>query len=215
MNFAELLSKGGPVVYLLLCASILALAIVFLKLFQFRKLNWAHYKKVSSLVKNINSQAIEDSLSQLEGLPSPLARVVEAALIGASKENLNEDQLKAEITRVGSIELRSLDSFLRTLGAIAHLAPLLGLLGTVLGMIKAFRELEGTEVAVNPALLAGGIWEALVTTALGLIVAIPTLAFYYYFEGKIDDTKASMKDVSTRFLLRFKNKAENSETRDA
>ncbi len=210
MNPSELILKGGPVIYLLLSLSVLALAIVILKFIQFRKIAWGQYQQISPLIKNISSSTIDSSIEQLASFSSPVARVIEAALRGKAEQNLSEDHLQAEMTRVGSAELRELDSFLRPLGAIAHLAPLLGLLGTVLGMINAFRDLEGSKVAANPALLAGGIWEALLTTALGLIVAIPTMAFYYYFEGKIDDTKASMRDASTRILLRFKNWTEPS-----
>ena len=83
---------------------------------------------------------------------------------------------------------------------IANLSPLLGLLGTVMGMIGAFAQLEGAGTKVDPALLAGGIWEALLTTAFGLSVAIPSLAAYYILEGQVDNVRANMKDAATRVL---------------
>jgi len=76
------------------------------------------------------------------------------------------------------------------LGIIAHVTPLLGLLGTVTGMIRAFRQIEGLSGRVNASLLAGGIWEALLTTAFGLVVAIPTFVMYHYFNQKLDEADA-------------------------
>ena len=114
-----------------------------------------------------------------------------------------QEDVEAEMTRVGSAELKNLEAWLRPIGAIAHLAPLLGLLGTVLGMIQAFQKIGVSANQVSPALLAGGIWQALLTTAFGLIVAIPTMAAYYYLEGIVDDVRAKMKDASSRLLIRF------------
>ncbi|MFP6717413.1 MAG: MotA/TolQ/ExbB proton channel family protein, partial [Alphaproteobacteria bacterium] len=82
----------------------------------------------------------------------------------------------------------------------ANLSPLLGLLGTVLGMIKAFARLESAGTKVDPAILAGGIWEALLTTAFGLSVAIPALAAFYILEGQVENVRAQMKDATIRVL---------------
>ena len=89
---------------------------------------------------------------------------------------------------------------MRGLEVIASLSPLLGLLGTVLGMIKAFVRLESAGTKVDPAILAGGIWEALLTTAFGLSVAIPALAAFYILEGQVENVRAQMKDASIRVL---------------
>jgi biopolymer transport protein ExbB len=125
--------------------------------------------------------------------------VVEAA----RSEKLPPADIEAEVSRVGSAEIRNLESWLRGLSGIAHLSPLLGLLGTVMGMITAFIRLEEAGSKVNPSILAGGIWEALLTTAFGLIIAIPAMAAFYYLEGEVDRVRAAMKDVSVRVLLHF------------
>ena len=83
---------------------------------------------------------------------------------------------------------------------IANLSPLLGLLGTVLGMIKAFSKLESAGTKVDPTILAGGIWDALLTTAFGLSVAIPALAAFYLLEGKVENSRSLMKDSATRVI---------------
>jgi biopolymer transport protein ExbB len=94
-----------------------------------------------------------------------------------------------------------LESWLRALSSVAHLSPLLGLLGTVLGMITSFRRIEQAGSAVDPAVLSGGIWEALLTTAFGLTIAIPSMAAFYFLEGEVDRVRATMKDTTSRVLL--------------
>ena len=91
---------------------------------------------------------------------------------------------------------------LRGLGIIGHISPLLGLLGTVAGMIEAFITIEELGGRVDASVLAGGIWEALITTAFGLSVAIPAIVFYHYFEGRVDDIAAQMKDAASEILER-------------
>jgi biopolymer transport protein ExbB len=112
-------------------------------------------------------------------------------------------QVEAEVGRVGSAEIRKLESYLRGLSAIAHLSPLLGLFGTVTGMIRAFMKVQEAGARVDASLLAGGIWEALLTTAFGLAVALPAMAAYYYLEGEVDQARGTMKDVSVRILVHF------------
>ena len=98
---------------------------------------------------------------------------------------LNDEQKSAEIKTVVIQGLKKIESFLPTLDIIAQVSPLLGLLGTVIGMISSFNQLELGGSLVDPSVLAGGIWTALLTTAIGLIVAIPALISHHYFEKKI------------------------------
>jgi biopolymer transport protein ExbB len=106
--------------------------------------------------------------------------------------------LRTEIVRrEGSLQLERVEKRLRVLAAISHLAPLLGLLGTVLGMVLAFAKIEGLQGAMKPADLAGGIWQALLTTVFGLVVAIPCMAAYHGFEGLADKIARRMQFVVT------------------
>ena len=104
------------------------------------------------------------------------------------------------VARVARSQLKSLTVYLRGLDVIVTLAPLLGLLGTVLGMIAAFQALEQTAGRASPALLAGGIWEALLTTAVGLAIAIPAAAALHGFESVVERIRHAMEDAATRFF---------------
>jgi hypothetical protein len=119
--------------------------------------------------------------------------VMDREMLQASRE--------AEISRVGSADIRYLETHMRGLEMISNVAPLLGLLGTVMGMVEAFSRLEGAGTRVDPAMLAGGIWEALLTTIGGLVVAIPAVAAYYIFDSIIERVRGSMKEVSLQIMM--------------
>ena len=112
----------------------------------------------------------------------------------------DEALVREEMQRVGARELESLRSHLRVLEVIGTLSPLLGLFGTVLGMIEAFRRLEEAGSRVDPAILSGGIWEALLTTAIGLAVAIPAVAALNWLERKVERLRHDMEDCATRLF---------------
>lgn len=127
---------------------------------------------------------------------SPLGRVLAAGLMTRTQER---DLMKASIEEVGGHVAHELERYLNALGTIAAVTPLLGLLGTVVGMIKVFTNITNVGVG-NPALLAGGISTALVTTASGLMVAIPSLMFYRYFRGRVDGLVIDMEKESLKLV---------------
>ena len=200
-----LIEKGGPVMLVLLGLSVIALAIILVKLYQFARSRLRRTAFIDPVIGALNHGDTRGALARLGESPNPVARVMETAIETASDIRLSEADRDAEISRVGAAEVRNLESFLRGLEVIANLSPLLGLLGTVIGMISAFAKLEGAGTKVDPAILAGGIWEALLTTAFGLCVAIPALAAYYLLEGRVDETRAAMKDAVTRVLGTYKS----------
>jgi biopolymer transport protein ExbB len=193
-----LLAKGGPVMAVLLALSVVALAIILVKLYQFARARLGRTDFIDPVIGALG--AGDDALALLAREPHPVARVMETAIVAAGNARLGPEDRDAEIGRVGTAEIRNLESHLRGLEVIANLSPLLGLLGTVLGMIKAFAKLESAGSKVDPALLAGGIWEALLTTAFGLVIAIPALAAFYMLEGRVETVRATMKDAATRVL---------------
>jgi len=193
-----LLAKGGPVMLVLLLLSVAALAIVLVKLYQFARLGLGRTGFVERAVAALGRGERDQALALLASRAHPVARVMEAVLAADADPDLGPDDREAEINRVGSAEIRNLESYLRGLDVIANLSPLLGLLGTVLGMIEAFARLEAAGSKVDPALLAGGIWEALLTTAFGLVLAIPALGAFYMLEGRVDTVRAAMKDAVVR-----------------
>lgn len=197
---AGMLVKGGPVMVVLLLVSVVALAIILVKLFQFARARLGRTAFIDPVIVALGRGERDAVLTALRNETHPVARVMETAVITGSNARLTADDRAAEIARVGTAEIRNLESYLRGLEVIANLSPLLGLLGTVLGMIGAFSKLEAAGSKVDPALLAGGIWEALLTTAFGLVIAIPALAAYYMYEGRVETVRAAMKDAVVRVL---------------
>ena len=203
MAIISLIQKGGPVMYVLLVISVAAVAIALLKLYHFYRCGVWRRGEVRDIVDLLDDGETNQILKLLSESPSPVARVAESAIECAEMPQLDQADIKQEVQRVGSAELRNLESMLKTLSVTAHLSPLLGLLGTVLGMIVAFSDLESSGMRADPALLAGGIWEALLTTAFGLAIAIPCFAIFYYLDGEVDRVRARMKDVVARIYLHY------------
>jgi biopolymer transport protein ExbB len=185
------LANGGPVMWLLLALSLIASAIVIAKLIQFaliRPLNAAPGDAVLDLL----SQSQNDTARALaEAGKDPLSRTLRATLTIA-------EGWEDEAVRVARQQIESLRGGLRGLELIAAVAPLLGLLGTVFGMIEAFRALEQAGSQVDPSLLSGGIWEALLTTAAGLSVAIPALAAFHWFDRSLERLRFLLEDRLAR-----------------
>jgi biopolymer transport protein ExbB len=127
---------------------------------------------------------------------SPLGRVLAAGLVNLAH---SREVMKESLEDAGRQVVQELERFLNTLGTIATITPLLGLLGTVIGMIKVFAAITAHGVG-NPAVLAGGISEALITTAAGLAVAIPSLMFYRYFRGKVTMIVLRMEEEALRLV---------------
>lgn len=204
MDASTILSKGGPIMYLLLAMSVLAMTVVLIKLTSFVRMGVRRTDFVDQAFAKVHDKDEAGALAVLADSPSPVARVMETAVRVGNDPTMPPPDSEAEINRVGSAQIHGMESWLRTLSSIAHLSPFCGLLGTVLGMIGAFIQLETAGSRVDPALLSGGIWEALLTTAFGLAVAIPTMAAYFYLEGEVDKVRARMKDVSVRVLVNYR-----------
>jgi biopolymer transport protein ExbB len=194
----EILDKGGVVMYPLLALSILALAIIILKIYHFTRAQLRRLAFVDGVVGHLADHDIKQARRVLVSQVNPVARVMERAIEMSFEPNLGEKDRDAEIGRVGSGEVRRLESYLGGLEIIANLSPLLGLLGTVFGMIRAFVEVEKAGSKVDPAILAGGIWEALLTTAFGLSIAIPALGAFFLFEREVERLRSAMKDSVVR-----------------
>lgn len=139
---------------------------------------------------------------------SPLGRILAAGL--ANREHPREI-MKEVIEDTGRQVVHELERYLNTLGTIASITPLLGLLGTVIGMIKVFTAITAQGVG-NPGVLAGGISEALITTAAGLSVAIPSLMFYRYFRGRVDELVLRMEEEALKLIEVMHGQRERDET---
>jgi len=197
-GLTALLETGGPVAGVLLLFSVLALTIVLLKLWQFTVLGVGRRRFIDRALDYWRDGDPGQALGVLERVRNPAAEVLEVAIRGRWRSPDNEHRVREEVERVASARLESLRRYLRGLELVATLSPLLGLLGTVLGMIEAFRRLEAAGQQVDPAILSGGIWEALLTTALGLAVAIPAVIMLNWLERVIERLAHRMEDAVTQ-----------------
>lgn len=199
------LSKGGPIVGILVFLSIIAFAIIAVKIAQFYKSGVygraqrreAYIAPALQAIERGDLNAARDVLRKAQG---PIARLMEAGIAVKWDRNVREQDVEDEIARVGGNLLTRLQSYFRWLEVIGNVAPLLGLLGTVIGMIGAFQALEEAGSKVDPSILSGGIWVALLTTAVGLTVAIPAVTALNLFESRLDAFRQEMRDVSARLI---------------
>ncbi|MEL6794233.1 MAG: MotA/TolQ/ExbB proton channel family protein, partial [Pseudomonadota bacterium] len=141
---------------------------------------------------------VDEALAVVEGRSGVRSRLVAAAI--AARRDMGEAAAREEVARVAKGLIARARAGLRGLELISTIAPLLGLLGTVLGMIAAFQALQEAGSRADPAALAGGIWEALLTTAAGMAVAIPASAALVWFESVIDRLRLDMEDAATRIF---------------
>ena len=190
----EFILKGGMMMYPIILCSIAAIAIILNRAYHFFRIRIDVSQFLSQIEQALQSNKIDIALKHAKNTRGPLSTIVEAGISNSQKDIAKWEKA---ISRVGTKELLKLEKNLRSLGIIAHISPLLGLLGTVTGMIKAFMKIQELGGKVDASVLAGGIWEALLTTAAGLFVAIPTMVAYHYFEGKVDNYATLMKESAT------------------
>lgn len=191
----DLLSLGGPVVVLLLIISVFALALVLLKMWQFAQARVGRHgagRRALHHWKSRNKVAAKKDVAGKIGL---VDRCVSAALYGLESRDLSKQCIEEAVHVIASGGLHQLQKGFRALDAIAQIAPLLGLFGTVLGMIEAFQKLQVAGNAVDPSILAGGIWVALLTTAIGLAVAMPVSLALTWFESQVNNEKAAIENI--------------------
>ena len=192
----ELIKSGGFLIWPLLLCSIISLAIIaerFWSLQTKRIISTNLVIKVWEWNKKgvLNARHIEELRKD-----SPLGKVLAAGLVNRKHDR---EVMKESIEEVGHHVAHDLERFLNTLGTIASISPLLGLLGTVVGMIKVFAVITAQGVG-DPSVLAEGISEALITTAVGLTVAIPSLMFYRYFRGRVDELVITMEQEALKMV---------------
>jgi len=214
-NATSMLDQGGPVMYVILVMSILALAIIIAKVVQFYQLKLGSTDFIQDALNALRKGDDSQAESVLKGSPNPIARVMETAKTTAENERLTQDDRDAQVSAAGSEYVSKMTTFLRSLELLANLSPLVGLFGTVTGMIAAFGQLELAGSQVDPSLLAGGIWQALLTTAFGLMVAIPTVACFSLLDARVERTRREMNNAAVRTLEIFRERQLNQSAQPA
>ena len=192
--------KGGFVMYVIVLLSIYVLGIVCFKAYQFCTSGVFNTQFIDRVMLLIKRGELTDASFLLAKEQGPIARIMRVAVEGVMNREITMKSREAEISRVGSAELRYLESHMRGLEMASSIGPLLGLLGTVVGMIKAFAKLAESGSRIDPSMLAGGIWQALVATVGGLVVAVPAMAAYYLIDSIIERVRATMRDVTIQTL---------------
>ena len=179
-KIADLFVLGGPVVAILAVLSVVALGVIFYKLWVFGPAQFGKMAALDAVIADWDRGSRAKAQSALATVRSPFADVVAAAMAADDTPAAGE-----RVDTLAEAVLAKHETGFRLLDAIAQTAPLLGLFGTVLGMIEAFQAMQGAGTSVDPSVLAGGIWVALLTTAVGLAVAIPTALALTWFEVKV------------------------------
>lgn len=199
----EMLASGGPVIAVLAVLSLLSLTVIVVKVIQLWPVTSGEAMRTAAL-EQWQSGDKHGAAKALDAGRAPADRVTAFAM-RAIAGGLKGPALEAELTRRGNEELAALNRLIRLLELIAMVSPLLGLLGTVLGMIRSFQELALAQGAANASVLAGGIWEALLTTAAGLIVAIPAAVAAGLLSARIDSAALKIESAVGRLMLAEQN----------
>ncbi len=173
----DLIAKGGPLMWLLLGCSILAMAISLDRFFHFHRARVDVSELLQGLANLIRRRNYAEALHECAGTPGPVARVIHAAII---HHDASREDLKAIVQETGQLEVPRLERYLTALITIAYVAPLIGLLGTVLGLVQTFMQVTVGSGFATPVELSKGVYESLVTSATGLVVAIPSFVLYSF-----------------------------------
>lgn len=195
----KFLQDGGPSIWVIATLSVITLTLILWKIWRLALIGAWSRGKAGQAVEAFEAGNGDVALATVGGRRGIRSKVIATALIAIS--DLSEDHAREETARVAKREIASARVGLGALELISTIAPLLGLLGTVLGMIAAFQALQAAGSKADPALLAGGIWEALLTTAAGMAVAIPASAALTWFESVIERIRRDIEDSATRLFV--------------
>ena len=196
MTMLELMQKGGPLMWVLLAGSVAGTTVFLKKAFDLHRaqIKWSDFLR--GIYNILNRRNIVEAVSICEETPGPVASLVRAAVLHYDEDH---ETIRRAIEEAGLVEIPRLERNLGLLATLAQTAPLIGVLGTVLGMIQVFSDvmLHGTG---NAELLAGGISTALITTAAGLIIGIPIMVAYYFFKNRFSGIVAAINRACGNLL---------------
>lgn len=192
----DFVAKGGVLMLPILFCSVLALAIILERFMSLRRSRIMRLDVLRRVEELLREKRVGEASTLCRRNSSSMTRLLQAAILNHER---TKEEIKEIVEDTGRHEIPTLERYLNILGTIAAISPLLGLLGTVTGMIRVFNVISVKGVG-HPSQLAGGIGEALITTATGLVVAIPALVFYNYFANKADTLVLEMEKYSFRMV---------------
>ena len=196
----EFMQKGGPIMWPILLCSVIAFAIVIERLLKLRQEQIDTKAFMEQISKSLKRNKVMEALDLCDRTGGPIAAILKAGIL---KHDRPRNEVREAIEDASIHEVPRLERNLPVLATVAQVAPLLGLLGTVTGLVKAFQVIESKATVlnpVNPGDLAGGIWEALLATTFGLCVAIPTYVAYNYLVSRVDGFVLDMERSSTDLM---------------
>src|SRR5690349_3352218 len=189
-----LLSHGGPMIYLILVASAVALAVFVERVLHFHRAQINSMEFLNGVRNVLKRDNVVEALSICDATPGPVARLVKVAILNREK---GREGVREALEEAGLTEVPPLEDKLNLIATIAQIAPLMGLLGTVLGFIQVFSSLQTKTTIPTMHDLSGGVWQALICTAAGLAVAIPCYAAYNYLVSRINAIVLDMERAAT------------------
>ena len=195
--FWQLMENGGPVMWLIAASSVVAFYIVIERLFSYHRAQIDVPEFLQGLFNVLRKDNVTEAIALCDDTPGPVARVLRATILRADRD---EAALRHAVEEACLSELPRLERKLKALATIAHITPLLGLLGTVLGMIAAFHAMQDAGAFVKTGDLAGSVWQALLTTAGGLSVAIPCYTAYNYLVSRVESLTLDMQKAANEMI---------------
>jgi len=195
-GLVTLFRQGGRFMWLLLLCSVVALAVIIERLITLQRARTDVKRLMGQIIHSLANEGVEGAVNVCEGTRGPIAAIIHAGLM---RHHLGTAAVEKAIESSGTIEMSFLERGLIVLASVANIAPMLGFLGTVSGMISAFNAIAAAE-QVNAKLVASGISEALITTATGLLIAIPVQAFHNYFVSRIDGFIIEMEESTAELV---------------
>ncbi|MEY5025356.1 MAG: hypothetical protein RLZZ244_884 [Verrucomicrobiota bacterium] len=193
----DYMQKGGPLMWLLLFCSVLAGAVFLERALFYHRIRVKVGEFMSGLSLLIHQQRWAEAQIECASVNTPVTRVLHAAVL---RHHAPREELKAIVQEAGQLEVPKLEQRLELLGAIAIVAPLLGLLGTVIGMIMVFAQISAQSGLANSTDIAAGIYESLLTTAAGLVVAIPSALGYAFLSSRVNALMHDMERAGIEAL---------------
>jgi biopolymer transport protein ExbB len=211
MSLYHIIVKGGMLMIPIALCSVVALAILVERLISLRKIRINARTFVLQVKNLLLRNQVNEAIMLCKQTPGPIAGITQAGLL---KHNRSREEIKDAIEGASKTEVYLLEKNLGVLGTIAAITPLIGFLGTVTGMIRAFMDIQSLGGAVDAGVLAGGIWEALITTAAGLTVGIPALIFYNWLQAKVERHVFDMQESSNELMDMLLDKEMPDENRN-
>src|SRR6266581_8885625 len=187
------LKLGGPMIWLILGASATALVVFFQRVLHYHRAQINSMEFLNGVRNVLRRDNVVEAISICDATPGPVARLVKVAILNRER---GQEGVREALEEAGLIEVPPLENKLNLLATIAQITPLMGLLGTVLGFIKIFTELQNKATLASMQDLSGGVWQALICTAAGLAVAIPCYAAYNYLVSRVNAIVLDMEKAA-------------------